>query len=256
MTTQPRLARLWRRLFPKPTGRRRAGHSPLPPSSTALVVPPKPTYPPPTPVVVPSRDEVFDQVMRRIGRQADHVATGRPTIPHPRPPQPTRPVPPPRPPRPTSPAAGGDGVEAPQVVVKITSMPTPPGGTPLPPLPPSPGTVRPDDRTTAAHAASPTDVTAVVVPPCPDLTPDEYLLTRGWERLFDEALRREDLVSFTVRHAGATVRLTETTLEIPKILDPAERVPHLCRHCHALHGGDKLTGRLWRCDGCHQIAAY
>ena len=259
MTAQPRLARLWRRLFPAPTGRRRRGRA-APTTkvatTTSRVIPPRPTYPPPLAAAdpVPTRDEVFDQVMRRIARQSDVVAAGRPVIPHPRP-EP-RPTPPPAPPRPPAGSDGATAVDATAelTVVKITSMPTPPFGTRVP-TPPQPST-RDDPRLTAARAASPTGVTAVIVPPKPDLTPDEFLVTEGWQRLFDAALSRDDVLSFTVRNAGASVKLTETTLEIPKILDPAERTPHLCKCCRKLSDGDKLTGRLWRCDSCHQIAAY
>jgi hypothetical protein len=64
-------------------------------------------------------------------------------------------------------------------------------------------------------------------------------------------------VEFTVRQgSGATVRVSETTIEIPKILAQPTRVAHLCRCCWTLASGDQLTGQLWRCDECRQIAAY
>jgi hypothetical protein len=121
-------------------------------------------------------------------------------------------------------------------------MGTPPTGTPI---------VRAVARATPERGA-----TATIVPRRPGLSPDEFLMTEGWQRIFDAAVGRDDVVEYTVRQGGAVVRMSETTLEIPRILATPERVAHLCKHCWELSSGDQLTGQLWRCDGCRQIAAY
>lgn len=107
-----------------------------------------------------------------------------------------------------------------------------------------------------AVATASTVATATIIPRKPQLSPDEFLLTEGWQRIFDAAIGRDDVVEYTVRQGGAVVRMSETTLEIPKILAMPERVAHLCKYCWELQSGDQLTGQLWRCDGCRQIAAY
>lgn len=121
-------------------------------------------------------------------------------------------------------------------------METPATGTPIPRF----------HNDAQAHGVS-----ATMVPRKPESSPDEFLMTEGWQRLFDAAIGREDVVEFTVRQGGgATVRVSETTIEIPKILAQPLRVAHLCRCCWTLASGDQLTSQLWRCDECRQIAAY
>lgn len=94
-------------------------------------------------------------------------------------------------------------------------------------------------------------------PTMPILTPDEFLMTKGWDSLFKTATEDvSDTLSFTLKQSGAVVRVSDSTIEIPKVSAEPVQVPHLCKHCHELQSGESLGGRMWRCDGCKMVAAY
>jgi hypothetical protein len=221
---QPRRLRLrLRRLFLAPTGKRRKVRT----KDDA-----QPTTPTPKPSA-PTSAEVIDAVMRRLADRTAHqvqrATDGASLIGElvgvvvaypPRPSYPPRPAAVPRPRTPVN------------TVVKITTLDTPPVGVAL---------------------LDPTSV-----PPIPTITPDEFLMTVGWDRLFQQALdeRFDDVVNFTLRQRGAVVRVSETTVEIPKISAEPVLEAHLCKNCHEFNSGDSFGGRMWRCSGCLSIAAY
>lgn len=256
MTTEPRSSRTQklRRLLLLPTGQRRKGrrrHA-APKAQAVVAYPPRPNTPPrlPVPPVLEpfTSAQALDAVMRRLsertlaqaaGHEGSRVPVAAPAVAALALIAPQEPLPPARPiPRPRPPVEDRGAVAvvvpvAQRPAVKITTLgSTPPSGT--------------------AVVIDPTDL-----PTMPILTPDEFLMTRGWDALFDVVKHDEvDTLSFTLRQGGAAARVSDTTIEIPKIPAQPEQVPHLCKHCHELHAGLSLGSRMWRCDGCKKVAAY
>lgn len=243
MTTEPRSSRAQRlrRLLLLPTGRRRKSRDRGTKPTRAVVMPPMPTTPPP----VVSTPQAVDAVMRRLSSRtlaqvAAHEGVRVPVVapavaalgmlaPPAEVPA-ARPLPGPR--RPVDPPTAEDETPS-KPLLKITTLgSTPPSGTSVPTDPAS-------------------------IPTFPVLTPSEFLATRGWDGLFQVVDHDEvDTLSFTLRRGGAAVRVSDTTIEIPKIPVEQTQVPHLCKHCQELHSGLGLGGRMWRCDGCKMVAAY
>jgi hypothetical protein len=234
MTTEPRSTRRQRlrRLFLLPTGRRRKTRG----RHRGVVIPPKP---PPVPhlgtfLELPPRSEAVDAVMRKIAERtlaqvAAHEGARVPAL---------------------APAVATLTALAPPVDLPAATVLT--VATPVVNHPPVKITTLGSTPPTGTPGLDPADI-----PTMPIMTPDEYLVTEGWDKLFKVVDNDEvDTLSFALKRGGATVRVSDTTIEIPKIPAEVTQTPHICRHCHEMQLGDSLGGRMWRCDGCKTVGAY
>jgi hypothetical protein len=216
------LPRSLRRVLLLPTGTRRA-----PRKAATPVIPPKPEYAP----FVPSSAEVHDLLMRRIIAPRGTV-TGRRAI------------------APPATVARVSKRTMNDISMRILEGSLMPGY--------------------ASVQVSPTTYQAPAVPGLsvvltgtdtlvrqdePD--DDDLLITDEWDEIFSAAIKRTDVVEFTIGSDGAfAATIHDDTIEMGTVVTDPPQAAHLCKACGQLHPGDDLGDRRWRCGGCRDISIY
>ena len=91
----------------------------------------------------------------------------------------------------------------------------------------------------------------------PETNTDDLLMSEDWDRIFDEAISRTDVIEVSFAPDGSVrAVMNEDTVELGKVLPDPVQEAHLCKHCGELHPGDVYGERVWRCSNCKMTDSY